>query len=177
MGEHRKALHYAKAHLSVSRELGDQMGQATAAMNVSDLRKVLGVSDDGQDDKDDELVGLGGGDKEVVVGGGEEAAGGGGDGDTEDVFSSSSDTPEKKNRRKSMDEMKLIRMTPDAKLALGESRRKKMAEAGDLKEDAAGEAVEASTAGSSRQQRSYSVGTVLFHNKEVDRLLLVVFVA
>ncbi|XP_049809258.1 G-protein-signaling modulator 2 isoform X1 [Schistocerca nitens] len=43
MGNHEKALYFASKHLEISKELGDTMGQATAQMNVSDLRKVLGL--------------------------------------------------------------------------------------------------------------------------------------
>ncbi|PSN35366.1 G-protein-signaling modulator 2 [Blattella germanica] len=43
MGNHEKALYFASKHLEISKELGDPMGQATAQMNVSDLRKVLGL--------------------------------------------------------------------------------------------------------------------------------------
>ena len=43
MGNHEKALHFANLHLNLSKELGDEMGQATAQMNVEDLQKILGI--------------------------------------------------------------------------------------------------------------------------------------
>ncbi|XP_043466982.1 G-protein-signaling modulator 2 isoform X1 [Leptopilina heterotoma] len=43
MGNHEKALHFANQHLNLSKELGDEMGQATAQMNVEDLQKILGI--------------------------------------------------------------------------------------------------------------------------------------
>ncbi|XP_050700442.1 G-protein-signaling modulator 2-like isoform X3 [Eriocheir sinensis] len=38
-----KALHYATRHLEISKEIGDKTGQAAAQMNLSDIRKVLGL--------------------------------------------------------------------------------------------------------------------------------------
>jgi len=144
MGEHKKALHYAKHHLVVSKELGDAMGQATAQMNVSDLRRVLAIPDDQEDspiETEEEVFEEPGNNARQAVGA-KKATG-------------------VSNRRKSMEEMKLIRMTPDAKTVLGESGRR-VAPVAEGNEDEK----EASSS-SSRQQRSYSVGTVLFHNKEV----------
>ncbi|XP_018903870.2 uncharacterized protein pins isoform X2 [Bemisia tabaci] len=45
LGNHEKALYFAKKHLEISKELGDNVGQVTAQMNVTDLRKILGMSD------------------------------------------------------------------------------------------------------------------------------------
>ncbi|CAG7825962.1 unnamed protein product, partial [Allacma fusca] len=115
MGEHRQALLYAKQHLLVSKELGDQMGQATAQMNVTDLRKVLGMS------PDDDLT-LSPGEEKKLSG----------------------------NRRKSMEEMNLIRMTPEAASSSSSGT--------------------ASGVGSHRTQRSLSVGQVLFNKKESSKL-------
>ncbi|XP_052752476.1 G-protein-signaling modulator 2 [Galleria mellonella] len=43
LGNHEKALYYANEHYNISKELGDVLGMATAQMNISDLRKVLGM--------------------------------------------------------------------------------------------------------------------------------------
>ncbi|XP_030039458.2 G-protein-signaling modulator 2 isoform X2 [Manduca sexta] len=43
LGNHEKALYYATEHFNISKELGDVLGMATAQMNMSDLRKVLGM--------------------------------------------------------------------------------------------------------------------------------------
>ncbi|KAJ8916923.1 hypothetical protein NQ315_013394 [Exocentrus adspersus] len=43
LGNHEKALSFAKKHLEISKELGDPMGEATAKMNVSDLKKILHI--------------------------------------------------------------------------------------------------------------------------------------
>nr|XP_029714526.1 LOW QUALITY PROTEIN: G-protein-signaling modulator 2-like [Aedes albopictus] len=43
IGNHEKALHYANSHHILARELGDVVGENTAKMNISDLRKILGL--------------------------------------------------------------------------------------------------------------------------------------
>lgn len=109
MGDHRKALKYAKQHLAISTELGDQLGQATARMNVSDLRKVLGTTEE------------------------------------DDRCASPTEEPKKTtSRRKSMEEMSLIKMTPEAP-----------------SKKPSGEKPADFTSGL-RQNRSMSVGQVLF---------------
>ncbi|EFA00406.2 G-protein-signaling modulator 2 isoform X1 [Tribolium castaneum] len=45
LGNHEKALQFAKKHLEISKELGDPMGEATAKMNIADLRKILNLPD------------------------------------------------------------------------------------------------------------------------------------
>uniref|UniRef100_A0A8D8YHZ0 G-protein-signaling modulator 2 n=1 Tax=Cacopsylla melanoneura TaxID=428564 RepID=A0A8D8YHZ0_9HEMI len=44
MGNHEKALYFATKHLEISKQLGDPLGQVTAQMNVTDLRKALGMA-------------------------------------------------------------------------------------------------------------------------------------
>ena len=114
MGEHRQALLYATQHLIVSKELDDPMGQATAQMNVSDLRKVLGIT--GEEDLD---------------------------------LSPGEEKTSSTSRRKSMEEMNLIRMTPEAAAA---SSRVPSAVPGP-----------STSTSSMRTQRSLSLGQVLFH--------------
>ncbi|EAT33528.1 AAEL014195-PA, partial [Aedes aegypti] len=43
IGNHEKALHYANSHHILAKELGDVVGENTAKMNISDLRKILGL--------------------------------------------------------------------------------------------------------------------------------------
>nr|XP_040234759.2 G-protein-signaling modulator 2 [Anopheles coluzzii] len=43
IGNHEKALHYANSHYLLAKELGDMVGESTARMNMADLRKILGL--------------------------------------------------------------------------------------------------------------------------------------
>ncbi|XP_064416061.1 G-protein-signaling modulator 2 isoform X2 [Latimeria chalumnae] len=44
LGNHDQAMHFAEKHLEISREVGDRSGELTARMNLSDLQMVLGLS-------------------------------------------------------------------------------------------------------------------------------------
>lgn len=77
---HEKALHYANRHLEISKEIGDKTGQAAAQMNLTDIRKALGLPPTPVDSEST---------------------------DSEDAKS--------RTRRKSMENMDLLKMTPDAK--------------------------------------------------------------
>lgn len=44
LGNHDQAVHFAERHLDISRELGDRNGELTAQLNLSDLQMVLGLS-------------------------------------------------------------------------------------------------------------------------------------
>ncbi|XP_018609794.1 G-protein-signaling modulator 2-like isoform X1 [Scleropages formosus] len=44
LGNHDQGLHFAQKHLEISKETGDRSGELTARMNVSDLQVVLGLS-------------------------------------------------------------------------------------------------------------------------------------
>ncbi|XP_041481312.1 G-protein-signaling modulator 2-like isoform X1 [Lytechinus variegatus] len=44
LGNHEKALHYATLHLQISREVGDRTGEVTAKMNLQDLQSLFGIS-------------------------------------------------------------------------------------------------------------------------------------
>ncbi|XP_039590954.1 G-protein-signaling modulator 2 isoform X2 [Polypterus senegalus] len=44
LGNHEQAMHFAEKHLEISKETGDRSGELTARMNVSDLQMVLGLS-------------------------------------------------------------------------------------------------------------------------------------
>ncbi|KAK9891412.1 hypothetical protein WA026_014649 [Henosepilachna vigintioctopunctata] len=43
LGNHEKALHFAMKHLEISKELDDPMGEATAKLNIADLKKILNL--------------------------------------------------------------------------------------------------------------------------------------
>ncbi|XP_004533629.1 G-protein-signaling modulator 2 [Ceratitis capitata] len=45
IGNHEKALLYAESHLNLAVELQDPVGESTARVNISDLRKLLGLPD------------------------------------------------------------------------------------------------------------------------------------
>ncbi|XP_043941999.1 G-protein-signaling modulator 2 isoform X3 [Protopterus annectens] len=44
LGNHEQAMHFAERHLDISKEVGDRSGELTARMNLSDLQMVLGLS-------------------------------------------------------------------------------------------------------------------------------------
>ncbi|XP_027527732.1 G-protein-signaling modulator 2 isoform X2 [Neopelma chrysocephalum] len=44
LGNHDQAIHFAERHLEISREVGDRSGELTARLNLSDLQMVLGLS-------------------------------------------------------------------------------------------------------------------------------------
>ncbi|XP_048219112.1 G-protein-signaling modulator 2 isoform X2 [Perognathus longimembris pacificus] len=44
LGNHEQAMHFAEKHLEISREVGDKSGELTARLNLSDLQMVLGLS-------------------------------------------------------------------------------------------------------------------------------------
>ncbi|KAF2361686.1 GoLoco motif [Trinorchestia longiramus] len=85
-GNNQKALHYATRHLAISREIGDKTGEAAAQMNLTDIRRSLGLPVDAE-----HLL------QEADTGSPE----------LDRVSSSSS------IRRKSMEKMDLLKMTPD----------------------------------------------------------------
>lgn len=49
IGNHEKALHYAQLHLFLAKELGDPIGETTARINIADLKKVLQLPDSQSD--------------------------------------------------------------------------------------------------------------------------------
>jgi G-protein signaling modulator 2 len=49
IGNHEKALHYAQLHLFLAKELQDPIGETTARINIGDLKKVLNVPDSQSD--------------------------------------------------------------------------------------------------------------------------------
>lgn len=112
IGNHEKALHYANSHYLLAKELGDVVGENTAKMNISDLRKILGlpevlpvVADGapnnpttmGETDTLQELQSVPGGNKMTTGGGG-------------GLMSK-----QYRVRRQSMEQLDLIKLTPDGK--------------------------------------------------------------
>ncbi|XP_014790024.2 G-protein-signaling modulator 2, partial [Octopus bimaculoides] len=45
LGNHEKALQFTSKHLHISKEIGDENGQISAQMNLADLRNLLGIVD------------------------------------------------------------------------------------------------------------------------------------
>lgn len=110
IGNHEKALHYANSHYLLAKELGDVVGENTAKMNISDLRKILGLPEllpaaqdsqtvGGESDTLQELQSVQGANKIATGGGG----GGGGL------------SKQYRVRRQSMEQLDLIKLTPDGK--------------------------------------------------------------
>ncbi|XP_032455230.1 G-protein-signaling modulator 2-like [Nasonia vitripennis] len=97
VSNYEQSLYYAKLHLQISSELGDSMGEATAQMNVSNLQKMLGI-----EKIDDE--------KENVLNTVSD--------DTSGSSGSSSRTY--RLRRESMENLDLMKLTPDGKAKVPE---------------------------------------------------------
>lgn len=89
IGNNEKALHYAQLHYVLAREVGDVKGEETAKMNITDLRRMLGLPEMSDSESLPELP-------------------------------SSTDTNDSGSRqfrvrRQSMEQLNLIKLTPDAK--------------------------------------------------------------
>ncbi|XP_074655254.1 uncharacterized protein LOC141908888 [Tubulanus polymorphus] len=90
LGNHEKALYYANRHLEISEEIGDQTGQATAQMNLADLKTVLGINSDVTDSFSLNTA------------------------DRSSMSSSITETDDAKlQRRRSMENLELMKLTPD----------------------------------------------------------------
>ncbi|XP_058817452.1 G-protein-signaling modulator 2 [Topomyia yanbarensis] len=113
IGNHEKALHYANSHYLLAKELGDMVGENTAKMNISDLRKILGLPELPVDSvsigaiENDTLQELTSQNTQIS-GSGSNASGGkvGGGGLMSKQF---------RVRRQSMEQLDLIKLTPDGK--------------------------------------------------------------
>lgn len=111
IGNHEKALHYANSHYLLAKELGDVVGENTAKMNISDLRKILGLP---------ELL-------PAVVDGGGDVNSAAGETDTLQELQSVQGankmtsgsggllSKQYRVRRQSMEQLDLIKLTPDGK--------------------------------------------------------------
>jgi len=101
LGSHEKALQFAKKHLEISKEIGDKGGQISAQMQLADLRSMLGIVDNSRSsskelNKKPERNGLSDADS---------------DGDKDEGGQKPSRT-----RRFSMENMELMKLTPDSKV-------------------------------------------------------------
>ena len=92
MGQHQEAYHYAAKHLQISKDTGDRMGQATAQLNLAELSKTLGYPEDGPPPPPMSS-------------------------DQNDSRKNTASTANNQARRKSMEQMDLLKMTPDASKA------------------------------------------------------------
>lgn len=97
IGTHEKALHYAQLHLFLAKELGDPVGETTARINIVDLKKVLNVPDS-QNSDSESLVEL----QQKLMQKNVTAASG-------------SISRQHRLRRQSMEQLDLIKLTPDSK--------------------------------------------------------------
>lgn len=100
IGNHEKALHYAQLHLFLAKELGDPIGETTARINIADLKKVLNVPDSQSDTES--LAEL----QQKLMRKGANAS-------TSSNVSCSSRMH--RLRRQSMEQLDLIKLTPDGK--------------------------------------------------------------
>ncbi|KAJ8981453.1 hypothetical protein NQ317_000128 [Molorchus minor] len=94
LGNHEKALSFAKKHLEISRELEDQMGESTAKMNISDLKKILNIPE--SPDSEVELPSSNSFKEEVPM-------------------NNLNHQQIHRVRRESMEQLSLIKLTPDSK--------------------------------------------------------------
>lgn len=100
IGNHEKALHYAQLHLFLAKELGDPVGETTARINIADLKKVLNVPDSQSDTES--LAEL----QQKLMRRGQNAS----------TSSTTSNTSRMHRlRRQSMEQLDLIKLTPDGK--------------------------------------------------------------
>lgn len=99
IGTHEKALHYAQLHLFLAKELGDPVGETTARINIVDLKKVLNVSDS-QNSDTESLIEL---QQKLMQKTATSATAG------------TSMTRQHRLRRQSMEQLDLIKLTPDSK--------------------------------------------------------------
>ncbi|XP_071097777.1 G-protein-signaling modulator 2-like isoform X1 [Haliotis cracherodii] len=97
LGEHEAALKFATKHLDISREIGDETGQMTAKMNLVDLRSALGMTDHSKENINSSHGVL----TELRDGGGK------------DVSDVALGRRPNRARRFSMENMELMKLTPD----------------------------------------------------------------
>nr|DBA18189.1 TPA: hypothetical protein GDO54_016467 [Pyxicephalus adspersus] len=94
LGNHDQAVHFAERHLEISRELGDRNGELTAQLNLSDLQMVLGLS---YSTNTSVLSAV------------------------QDVDTSSLGARPRLSRRHSMENLELVKLTPDKKTVVVDS--------------------------------------------------------
>lgn len=88
MGQHQEAYHYAAKHLQISKDTGDRMGQATAQLNLAELSKTLGYPEEGPPPPPTST--------------------------SQTKIRPSETAHNNQGRRKSMEQMDILKMTPDA---------------------------------------------------------------
>ncbi|KAK7590367.1 hypothetical protein V9T40_001980 [Parthenolecanium corni] len=89
---HVSALHFAEEHLKISKELGDTNGQATAQVNIMDLKKILGIETEDLSPESEKLIAM-----------------------AVNQVQPSPGIRLYRVRRKSMEHLDLIKLTPDSK--------------------------------------------------------------
>uniref|UniRef100_A0A8D2E5W6 G protein signaling modulator 2 n=1 Tax=Theropithecus gelada TaxID=9565 RepID=A0A8D2E5W6_THEGE len=92
LGNHDQAMHFAEKHLEISREVGDKSGELTARLNLSDLQMVLGLSYSTNNSIMSENT---------------------------EIDSSLNGVRPKLGRRHSMENMELMKLTPEKKISAG----------------------------------------------------------
>uniref|UniRef100_T1PCF5 Tetratricopeptide repeat protein n=1 Tax=Musca domestica TaxID=7370 RepID=T1PCF5_MUSDO len=100
IGNHEKALKYAESHLHLAKELQDPVGESTARVNIADLRKLLGMPEVAPSPVDDDRSS----NTDLSQG--------------SDVQSDGSENSQGRMvrvRRQSMEQLDLIKITPDGK--------------------------------------------------------------
>ncbi|XP_064552812.1 G-protein-signaling modulator 2 [Drosophila montana] len=120
MGNNEKALQFAESHLQLAKELRDPVGESTARVNISDLRKLLGLPEADHTPTQDE---------ERSSASEHSASGHQSDG------SESSQGRMVRVRRQSMEQLDLIKITPDGKRLQEEKHKAASAAHTKAKED------------------------------------------
>lgn len=96
IGNHEKALHFAELHYALAKELSDPVGESTAKINIADLRKLLGLpSLNEEEDPPSEAHSSTGSENTQV--------------------NSATNSRILRVRRQSMEQLDLIKITPDGK--------------------------------------------------------------
>ncbi|XP_063698963.1 G-protein-signaling modulator 2 [Culicoides brevitarsis] len=90
VADNDKALHYAQLHYVLAKEIGDLKGEETAKMNIGDLRRVMGLPEMSDSDSLPEIP---------------------------NHDNQSNGSRQIRVRRQSMEQLDLIKLTPDAKQA------------------------------------------------------------
>lgn len=105
LGNHEQALQFASKHLQISKEIGDNSGEVTAQMNLADLKTLLGIScstDRLPSDLDTSSVST---DRQSIAS----------SYTTTDSAGTDDSSGRFRPRRFSMENMELVKMTPDKK--------------------------------------------------------------
>lgn len=103
IGIHETALRYAQMHLFLAKELGDPIGETTARINIADLKKVLNVPDSHSDT--DSIAEL----QQKLIKNAQNSS---------TATSTTSNSRLHRLRRQSMEQLDLIKLTPDGKKQL-----------------------------------------------------------